>query len=141
MELPLKVIKIDPQNKRIVLSVNAFFEGRPAEEIAEYREAHPRRAVAIPEVNEKEPVDEGIDDYDDATRPGSRRAAPRRKSRLRKNLLSSSRQTKRLSKSHLQRKKPQPRNRRLRSPRNRPTRKSPKIKREPNRLPDYPADQ
>ncbi|HSG29549.1 MAG TPA: S1 RNA-binding domain-containing protein, partial [Candidatus Krumholzibacterium sp.] len=32
-ELPLKVIKMDPQNKRIVLSVNAYFEGRTPEEL------------------------------------------------------------------------------------------------------------
>jgi small subunit ribosomal protein S1 len=70
MELPLKVIKVDPQNKRIVLSVNAFFEGRTSDEIAEYREAHPRKAVAEPE---KEAADEtakaaepsGSEDYDD----------------------------------------------------------------------------
>ena len=56
MDLPLKVIKVDPQNKRIVLSVNAFFEGRPAEEIAEYREAHPRKAAPEPEETETEPA-------------------------------------------------------------------------------------
>ena len=69
MKLPLKVIKVDPQNKRIVLSVNAYFEGRPAEEMTEYRDAHPRRAVAEPEVPEEKPaaVEAGAeaDDYDD----------------------------------------------------------------------------
>ncbi len=69
MKLPLKVIKVDPQNKRIVLSVNAYFEGRPAEEMTEYRDAHPRRAVAEPEVSEEKPaaVEAGAeaDDYDD----------------------------------------------------------------------------
>jgi small subunit ribosomal protein S1 len=46
IELPLKVIKVDPQNKRIVLSVNAYFEGRSAGELAEYREAHPKKITA-----------------------------------------------------------------------------------------------
>ena len=43
MELPLRVIKIDPQNKRIVLSVNAYFEGKGSEEFSAFRDAHPRR--------------------------------------------------------------------------------------------------
>ncbi len=65
MELPLKVIKVDPQNKRIVLSVNAFFEGRPADEITEYRDAHPRKAPPKPEVVETEPAaDEALPDTD-----------------------------------------------------------------------------
>ena len=68
MELPLKVIKVDPQNKRIVLSVNAFFEGKPAEEIAGYRDAHPRKAVAepAPETGGDEAAEAASDaDYDD----------------------------------------------------------------------------
>jgi len=71
MELPLKVIKVDPQNKRIVLSVNAFFEGKGPEEMASYRDAHPRRAAAEPEhAEEKQASDDsfdeaGADDYDD----------------------------------------------------------------------------
>jgi small subunit ribosomal protein S1 len=65
MNLPLKVIKVDPQNKRIVLSVNAFFEGRPADEITEYRDAHPRKAPPKPEVVETEPAaDEALPDTD-----------------------------------------------------------------------------
>jgi small subunit ribosomal protein S1 len=71
MELPLKVIKVDPQNKRIVLSVNAFFEGKGADELASYRDSHPRKAAAEPVPSEEkkasnEDFDEaGADDYDD----------------------------------------------------------------------------
>lgn len=37
MEIPLKVIKMDPQNKRIVLSVAASFEGKIREEAADIK--------------------------------------------------------------------------------------------------------
>jgi small subunit ribosomal protein S1 len=70
MALPLKVIKVDPQNKRIVLSVNAYFEGKDADELAKYRDAHPRRAEAVPDEPEEKPADDVIadavmDDYAD----------------------------------------------------------------------------
>jgi len=45
MEVPLKVIKIDPQNKRIVLSVSAYLEGRSPEDIDAFREKFPRREI------------------------------------------------------------------------------------------------
>jgi len=45
-ELPLKVIKMDPQNKRIVLSVNAFFEGKPQGDVDAFRAKFPRREIA-----------------------------------------------------------------------------------------------
>ncbi|MCK4548553.1 MAG: 30S ribosomal protein S1 [Candidatus Krumholzibacteria bacterium] len=82
MKLPLKVIKVDPQNKRIVLSVNAFFEGKPAEEMTEYRNAHPRRAAAEPEVPEDKPAAveaaSDVDDYNDVAdiQPAAEEAAP-----------------------------------------------------------------
>ena len=40
-ELPLEVIKMDPQKKKIVLSVNAYFEGKDSSELASFVEAHP----------------------------------------------------------------------------------------------------
>ncbi|MBD3179005.1 MAG: 30S ribosomal protein S1 [Candidatus Latescibacteria bacterium] len=40
-ELPLEVIKMDPQKKKIVLSVNAFFEGKDRSELQDFIEAHP----------------------------------------------------------------------------------------------------
>ncbi len=45
-DIPLKVIKIDPQNKRIVLSVSAHLEGRSAEEVDAFRNKFPRRETA-----------------------------------------------------------------------------------------------
>jgi small subunit ribosomal protein S1 len=45
MDIPLKVIKIDPQNKRIVLSVSAYLEGRSPEEIDAFRNKFPKREI------------------------------------------------------------------------------------------------
>jgi small subunit ribosomal protein S1 len=43
-ELPLKVIKMDPQNKRIVLSVNAYLEGKDQQTIDEFRNRFRKKA-------------------------------------------------------------------------------------------------
>jgi small subunit ribosomal protein S1 len=45
MDVPLKVIKIDPQNKRIVLSVSAWLEGRSQQELDEFRAKFPKRQI------------------------------------------------------------------------------------------------
>jgi hypothetical protein len=45
MDVPLKVIKIDPQNKRIVLSVSAWLEGRSQQEVDEFRAKFPKRQI------------------------------------------------------------------------------------------------
>jgi small subunit ribosomal protein S1 len=44
-ELPLEVIKMDPQKKKIVLSVNAYFEGKDRAALDEFIEAHPPRGM------------------------------------------------------------------------------------------------
>ena len=44
--LPLKVIKMDPQNKRIVLSVNSFLEGKDQQMLDEFRSQFPRKSEA-----------------------------------------------------------------------------------------------
>ena len=49
MDLPLKVIKIDPQNKRIVLSVNAYLESRTMDEVDAFRAKFPRRETSADE--------------------------------------------------------------------------------------------
>ncbi len=46
MEIPLKVIKIDPQNKRIVLSVSAYLENMSPDEIDAFRNKFPKRETA-----------------------------------------------------------------------------------------------
>jgi len=37
VEIPMKVIKMDPQNKRIVLSVSAYLEGKGKEEVEDFK--------------------------------------------------------------------------------------------------------
>ncbi len=63
-ELPLKVIKMDPQNKTIVLSVNAYFEGRSPEELAEFRAKYPKKEI-VNEPEEGYSDDQGVEPYDD----------------------------------------------------------------------------
>jgi small subunit ribosomal protein S1 len=80
MDIPLKVIKIDPQNKRIVLSVSAYLEGRGGEEIDAFRKKFPRREVPETEKagphapktdRDSGPVEYDIDDeYADEATPG-----------------------------------------------------------------------
>jgi len=71
MELPLKVIKMDPQNKRIVLSVNAYLEGRTPEEIEEFKAGFPRREDVPTESDEsteeskQDGIEEPYEDYSD----------------------------------------------------------------------------
>ncbi len=43
--LPLVVIKMDPENRRIVLSVADYFRDRPQAELDEYLAEHPRREL------------------------------------------------------------------------------------------------
>jgi small subunit ribosomal protein S1 len=46
-DLPLRVIEFDSHNRRIVLSVNAYFSGKEQREIEEYMTKHPTRTVAM----------------------------------------------------------------------------------------------
>ncbi|MBN2184568.1 MAG: 30S ribosomal protein S1 [Candidatus Krumholzibacteriota bacterium] len=69
MELPLKVIKMDPQNKRIVLSVNSYLEDRSKEEIEEFKARFPRKEN-LPESDTSESsipddIEEPYEDYSD----------------------------------------------------------------------------
>jgi small subunit ribosomal protein S1 len=63
-KLPLKVIKIDPKNKRIVLSVGACLKARSDEEIQAFVEAHPRREVAPREPGSDSDIADFVDDAD-----------------------------------------------------------------------------
>jgi hypothetical protein len=75
MDIPLKVIKIDPQNKRIVLSVSAYLENRSPDEIDAFRKKFPKRETAdqdrsaakhAPDDQAGEPADYDIDEtYED----------------------------------------------------------------------------
>jgi hypothetical protein len=52
-DLPLKVIRADPQNRRIVLSARAYFSSRENEELEAFRASHPIREEAPTEAEEK----------------------------------------------------------------------------------------
>jgi small subunit ribosomal protein S1 len=71
-KLPLKVIKIDPKNKRIVLSVSAYMRGADEDEIASFDEKFPVRERA-PE-QEDTPI-EGEAASTDAVETGERKEA------------------------------------------------------------------
>jgi small subunit ribosomal protein S1 len=60
-EVPLKVIKVDPKNKRIVLSISAYLKARGDDAVREFVAAHPARDFVVPAT----PSGEG-DDLDDA---------------------------------------------------------------------------
>ncbi len=57
-ELPLRVIEFDSHNRRIVLSVNAYFAGKEQQEVEEYMAKHPTKAVPVAELvgEQSEPV-------------------------------------------------------------------------------------
>jgi len=48
--LPLKVIEFVPEDRRIVLSVNAYFESRAKEDLDRYLAAHPTKTVQLGEI-------------------------------------------------------------------------------------------
>jgi small subunit ribosomal protein S1 len=47
-EIPLRVIKVDPKNKRIVLSVSAYLKTRGDDEVREFVDRHPKKDIVIP---------------------------------------------------------------------------------------------
>jgi len=47
-EVPLRVIKVDPKNKRIVLSVTAYLKTRGEDEVREFMDRHPKKDIVIP---------------------------------------------------------------------------------------------
>jgi small subunit ribosomal protein S1 len=49
-ELPLRVIEFDSHNRRIVLSVNAYFAGKEQKDIEEYLAKHPTKTVVVAEI-------------------------------------------------------------------------------------------
>ena len=61
-EVPLRVIKVDPKNKRIVLSVSAYLATRSEDEVQEFLGRHPKRDIVLPTT----PSSDGdeIDDVD-----------------------------------------------------------------------------
>jgi len=51
-EIPLRVIEFDSSNRRIVLSVNAFFSGKEKEEMKAYLAAHPIKEITVSDMVE-----------------------------------------------------------------------------------------
>ena len=47
-EVPLRVIKVDPKNKRIVLSITAYLKTREEDEVREFMDRHPKKDIVIP---------------------------------------------------------------------------------------------
>jgi len=62
-ELPLRVIEVVPSSRRIVLSVRSFFNGKPMEELEEFRTSLEGRPPAEP-VEVMTTVQYGIDEAD-----------------------------------------------------------------------------
>ncbi len=62
VEVPLKVIKMDPQNKRIVLSITAYLEDKGDEAIQEFKDRFPMKETASQTTAETSELE---DDYDD----------------------------------------------------------------------------
>ncbi|UCE19954.1 MAG: 30S ribosomal protein S1 [Gemmatimonadota bacterium] len=54
--IPLKVIKFDRQNRRIVLSVKAYFEDKERNELDDFVKRHPRKAIKVTDHVEKQEV-------------------------------------------------------------------------------------
>ncbi len=61
-DLPLRVIEVVPSSRRIVLSVRSYFNGRPMEELAEFRTSLEGRPV------EETVVEENTTSFDDEQR-------------------------------------------------------------------------
>jgi len=51
-EIPLRVIEFDSNNRRIVLSVNAYFSGKEKDEVEAYLAAHPTREITVSDMVE-----------------------------------------------------------------------------------------
>jgi small subunit ribosomal protein S1 len=51
--IPLKVIRFDRQNRRIVLSVKAYFEDKERKELEDFIKQHPRKTIKVNDLIEK----------------------------------------------------------------------------------------
>jgi len=51
-ELPLKVIEFDSHNRRIILSVDAYMNGREEQEVSDYLAKHPTKTVTMSDMVE-----------------------------------------------------------------------------------------
>ncbi|MFQ6092703.1 MAG: 30S ribosomal protein S1 [bacterium] len=51
--IPLKVIRFDRHNRRILLSVKAYFEDKEREELEEFLKLHPRKTIRVTDLVER----------------------------------------------------------------------------------------
>jgi len=65
-EIPLKVIKMDPQNKRIVLSITAFLEEKGPEAVEEFKQRFPKKSEPAKESQPAPAKDGGESGGDEA---------------------------------------------------------------------------
>ena len=61
-EIPLQVIKMDPQNKRIVLSVTAYLEDKSNEEVVEFQQRFARKVPDEPPQAEESAADATVEE-------------------------------------------------------------------------------
>ena len=54
--IPLKVIRFDRQNRRIVLSVKAYFEDKERKELEDFLKQHPRKTIKMDDLVEKKEI-------------------------------------------------------------------------------------
>ncbi len=74
-EIPLRVIEFDGKNRRIVLSVKAFFRDRERAEIDEYLSSHPVSATVIGDVVSVNEVEEEHSQNEEAAESGTNEEA------------------------------------------------------------------
>ncbi len=63
-QIPLKIIKMDPENRRIVLSVRAYMDDATAEDLAKFNASFGTKKELPPESEDSSDNDEGLDDLD-----------------------------------------------------------------------------
>ncbi|MBI4551649.1 MAG: 30S ribosomal protein S1 [Candidatus Latescibacteria bacterium] len=68
-DLPLKVIEFDAKNRRIVLSVKAFFKGRERAEMDQYLTTHPIQKTKIGDIAPVDAGEEAAPETPEATPP------------------------------------------------------------------------
>jgi small subunit ribosomal protein S1 len=63
-QIPLKVIKMDPENRRIVLSVRAYMDDATAEDLSAFNARFGTKKELPPDSEGSSDDDEGLDDLD-----------------------------------------------------------------------------
>lgn len=76
-ELPLRVIEFDSHNRRIILSVDAYFSGREKADIEAYVAKHPTKVIPVSDIVENpEQITESASETDKSSEEEQTEAAP-----------------------------------------------------------------